>query len=114
MGGELGYVKFEYGGNGMRTPICGGSPMSYLLLLWDGWCGISRLYLETSFELCDTYHKKHIYMYQKKGNQPVSYNFHLDILILHLLLLPQPADVYINGLFASRRATLSTLAVATT
>lgn len=80
-----------------------------------GWMvGICRLYLETSSELCDTYHKKHIYMYQKKACQPVFYNFHLDILILHLLLLPQPADVYINGLLASRRATLITLAVATT
>lgn len=52
-------------------------------------------------------------MYQKQTCQPVSYNFHFDILLLHLLL-PQPAHVYINGLFASRRATLSTLAVATT
>lgn len=58
-----------------------------------GWMvDICRLYLEHSSELCDTHHKKHIYMYQKKGNQPVSYNFHLDILLL-LLLLPQPADV---------------------
>lgn len=54
-----------------------------------------------------------MYMYQKKANQPVSYNFHFDILLLHLLLR-QPADVYINGLLASRRATLITLAVATT
>lgn len=77
-----------------------------------GWMvGICRLYLEHSSELCDTHHKKHMYMYQKKASQPVSYNFHLDIL---LLLLPQPADVHINGLFASRRATLITLAVATT
>lgn len=53
-------------------------------------------------------------MYQKQTCQPVSYNFHLDILLLLLLLLPQPADVHINGLLASRRATLITLAVATT
>lgn len=80
-----------------------------------GWMvGICRLYLGHYSELCDTHHKKHIYMYQKKGNQPVSYNFHFDILLLLLLILPQPADVYINGLLASRRATLSTLAVATT
>lgn len=45
-----------------------------------GWMvGISRLYLETSSELCDTHHKKHIYMYQKKACQPVSYNFHLEV-----------------------------------
>lgn len=75
--------------------------------------GICRLYLEHLSELCDTHHKKHIYMYQKKASQPVSYNFQLDILLL-LLLLPQPTYVYINGLFASRRATLITLAVATT
>lgn len=49
-----------------------------------GWMvGISRLYLEHSSELCDTHHKKHIYMYQKKANQPVSYNFHFDILLLY-------------------------------
>lgn len=55
-----------------------------------GWMvGICRLYLENSSKLCDTHHKKHIYMYPKKACQPVSYNFHLDL----LLLLPQPADV---------------------
>lgn len=80
-----------------------------------GWMvGICRLYLETSSELCDTHHKKHIYLHvPKKASQPVSYNFHFDVLLLHLLLR-QPADVHINGLLASRRATLSTLAVATT
>lgn len=78
-----------------------------------GWMvDICRLYLEHSSELCDTHHKKHIYMYQKKGC------LSLTIFILtsssSSSFFLSPPTFYINGLFASRRATLSTLAVATT